>query len=41
MSFMPDKRLAEIKDGLAFGLIEIGEDPGDYGLEASALTRRF
>jgi hypothetical protein len=41
MSFMPDKRLAVIKDGLAFGLIEIGEDPGDYGLEASALTRRF
>jgi hypothetical protein len=41
MSFISDRHRPEIKDGLASGLIEIGEDPGDYGLEASALTRRF
>jgi hypothetical protein len=36
LSFIPDRRLFEIIDGLASGLTDIGEAPGEYGLEATA-----
>jgi len=41
MSLMSEKLLPQIKDGIALGLIEIDENPGEYGLKASAPGRRF
>lgn len=41
MSFMHEKLLLRMMDGLALGLVEIGEEPEEYGLEASAAKRRF
>jgi len=41
MSFMHEKLLLRTTDSLALGLVEIGEEPEEYGLEASAAKRRF
>ena len=38
MSFIPDRRLPEIKDGLMGGLDEIGEDPTEYGFATATVT---
>jgi len=41
MSFMNEKLLQQIMDGLASGLVEIEEKPEDYGLQASTAKGRL
>jgi len=41
MSFVNEKLLPQIMDGLNFGLVEIGGEPEEYGFEASASKGRF
>jgi hypothetical protein len=41
MGFISEKLLAPIMDGLALGLMEVGEEPEKYGVGASAAKRRF
>jgi len=41
MSFMSEKRVAPIIDGLALGLMEIEEEPEAYGVGTSPAKRQF
>ena len=36
LSFMPDRERKEIESGLAYGLVELDEEPSDFGIEVVA-----